>query len=102
MNRRVYTGIFVGLVFLAFGLLTGCSSSSKSTPPPPTILITAASGGGQLETVGTAFANALVANVTSNGTAANGVSVAFAVPASGASCTPSATTATTDSTGNAS
>ena len=102
MNRRAYTGIFAAVVCLAFGLLTGCSSSSKSTPPPPTIAISASSGGQQLETVGTPFTNPLVANVTSNGTAATGVTVTFAVPSSGASCTPSATTATTDSSGNAS
>ena len=104
MNRRVYTGIFVAVVCLAFGSLTGCSSSSSKTPPPPpTIAITAASTSTpQLAAVSTALVNPLVANVTSNGTAASGVTVTFAVPASGASCTPSATTATTDSSGNAS
>ena len=40
--------------------------------------------------------------MTSNGTADIGVTVTFAVPATGASCTPSATTATTDANGNAS
>ncbi len=35
MNRRIYAGIFVAVVCLAFGLLTGCSSSSSAPPPPP-------------------------------------------------------------------
>lgn len=103
MNRRVYTGIFVAVVCLAFGLLTGCSSSSSSKTPPPTILVTAANGSTpQSATVGAAFANPLAVNVTSNGTAASGVSVTFAVPATGTSCTPSAASATTDANGNAS
>src|SRR5580700_528385 len=100
MSRRVYTGIFVVMVGLSFGLLTGCSSSSSKTPP--TVLISASSGGGQSAAVGTAFTNPLVANVTSGGAAASGVTVTFAGPATGASCTPSSTTATTDASGNAS
>ena len=54
--------------------------------------------------VGDAFANMLVATVTSNGTAASGVTVTFTpVPGrAGQSCTPSATTATTASDGTAS
>jgi hypothetical protein len=100
MSRRVYTGIFVVMVGLSFGLLTGCSSSSSKTPP--TVLISASSGGGQSAAVGTAFTNPLVANVTSGGAAASGVTVTFAAPATGASCTPSSTTATTDASGNAS
>ena len=35
MNRRIYTGIFVAVVCLGIGLLTGCGSSSSKTPPPP-------------------------------------------------------------------
>ena len=97
MNRRVYTGILAAVVCLSLGWLTGCNSSSRRT-----IVITATSGGGQSATVGTAFANPLVANVTSNGAAASNVTVTFAAPASGASCTPSANTATTDANGNAS
>lgn len=35
MNRRIYTGIFVAVVCLGFGLLTGCGGSSSTPPPPP-------------------------------------------------------------------
>jgi len=102
MNRQTYAGILaLVLVFLAFGFLTGCSSSSST--PPPVIAITATGGGGQTANVGQAFANPLVANVTSNGTAASGLTVTFSAPAtSGASCTLSSTTVTTDANGNAS
>ncbi len=97
MNRKLYTGILVAIVCLAFGLLTGCSSSS------PTYSITAASGSTpQTQTEGEAFAVALGVNVTSGTTPASGVTVTFAAPSSGQSCALSATTATTDSNGNAS
>ncbi|MGA7926072.1 MAG: hypothetical protein WCA20_08755 [Candidatus Sulfotelmatobacter sp.] len=107
MNRNCTSILASILVCLAFGFLTGCSSSSSSTPPPPpppTIAITATSGSGQTANVGDAFTNMLVATVTSNGTAASGVTVTFTpVPGSvGQSCTPSATTATTASDGTAS
>jgi hypothetical protein len=107
VNRKTYINIFAaGLICLTFGLLTGCSNSSSSTPPPnnnqtPTVAITVSTGSGQSAPVGTAFANPLVANVTSNGTAASGVVVTFSAPASGASCALSSTSATTDSNGNA-
>src|SRR5208282_5477967 len=87
------------------GFLTGCSSSSSTTPPPPPIIaIAATSGSGQKANVGDAFTNMLVATVTSNGTAAGGVTVTFTPVAgsAGQSCTPSATTATTASDGTAS
>jgi hypothetical protein len=106
VNRKTYISIFASaLVCLTFGLLTGCSSSS-STPPPnnnqtPTIAISVSSGSGQSAQVSTAFAQPLVATVTSNGTAASGVTVTFSAPTSGASCALSATTATTNSSGNA-
>jgi hypothetical protein len=103
MNRNFTCILALILVCAAFGLLTGCSS--PSTPPPtPTIAITATSGSGQTATVGDAFTNMLVATVTSNGTAASGVTVSF-LPISGSagqSCTPSAATATTASDGTAS
>jgi hypothetical protein len=105
VNRNFTSILELILVSLVFGLLTGCSSSSSSTtPPPPTIAITATSGSGQKANVGEAFTNKLVATVTSNGTAASGVTVTFTpVPGSaGPSCTPSATTATTASDGTAS
>jgi hypothetical protein len=106
MNRN-FTGILgLILVCLVFGFLTGCSSSgsSNTTPPPPTIAITATSGSGQSATVGEAFTNMLVATVTSNGTAASGVTVTFTPVAgsAGQSCTPSATTVATASDGTAS
>jgi hypothetical protein len=97
MNRKIYSGIVVAIVCLTFGLLTGCSSSSS-----PTLAISATGGTPQTQTVGEAFSTALAVNVTSNGAPATGVTVTFAPPSSGQSCTPSATTATTDSNGNAS
>ena len=104
MNRSFTSILTLILVCLALGLLTGCGSSSSKTPPPPTLAISATSGSGQKANVGDAFTNMLVATVTSNGTAASGVTVTFTpVPGSaGQSCTPSATTATTASDGTAS
>ena len=108
MNRNFTSILALILVCLAFGFLTGCSSSGSSNtappPPPPTIAITATSGSGQTATVGEAFTNMLVATVTSNGTAASGVTVTFTPDAgsAGQSCTPSATTVTTASDGTAS
>jgi hypothetical protein len=87
------------------GATTSASFALTNTStPPPTIVITAGSGSGQSTQVGTAFTAALVANVTSNGTALSGATVTFAAPASGsgASCALSATTGTTDPSGNAS
>ncbi len=106
MNRNFSSILALILVGLAFGFLTGCSSSSSTPPlpPPPTLAITATSGSGQKANVGDAFANMLVATVTSNGAAASGVTVTFTpVPApAGQSCIPSATTVTTASDGTAS
>jgi len=104
MNRNFTSILALILVCLAFGFLPGCSSSSSTPPPPPTIAITATSGSGQTATVGNAFTNMLVATVTSNGTAASGVTVTFTpvVGSTGQSCTPSATTVATASDGTAS
>ena len=106
MNRNFTSILALILGSLVFGFLTGCGSSSNSstTPPPSTVAITATSGSEQKANVGDAFTNMLVATVTSNGTAASGVTVTFTpVPGSaGQSCTPSATTATTASDGTAS
>ncbi len=104
MNWNFTSILALILVSLVFGFLTGCSSSSSTTPPPPTLAITATSGSGQTANVDDAFTNMLVATVTSNGTAASGVTVTFTpVPGSaGQSCTPSATSATTASDGTAS
>ena len=103
MNRHFTSILALILVCLVFGFLTGCGSSSSSTPPP-TIAISATSGSGQTATIGNAFTNMLVATVTSNGTAASGVTVTFTPDAgsAGQSCTPSATTVTTASDGTAS
>lgn len=107
MNRRIYLSILASaLICLTFGVLTGCSSSSSTTttPPPPTIAITAASGDAtQNAAISTAFPNPLGVNVTSNGSPDTGVTVTYAAnTVSGATCTLSATTATTDANGNAS
>ena len=102
MNRKVYGILALTLVFLAFGLLTGCSSSSSSAPPPPPVIeIAATSGGGQMQTITEAFPSSLLATVTSNGTPASGISVTFSAPSSNASCTLSATSVTTNSSGQA-
>jgi len=105
MNRNFTSILALILVCLVVGFLTGCSgSSSTTTPPPPTIAIKATSGSGQSATVGETFTNKLVATVTSNGTAASGVTVTFTPVAgsAGQSCTPSATTVATASDGTAS
>src|SRR5580692_8182294 len=107
MNRDFTSILALILVCPVFGFLTGCggnSGGSNTPPPPPTIAISATSGSGQTANVGDAFTNMLVATVTSNGTAASGVTVTFTPVAgsSGQSCTPSATTATTASDGTAS
>jgi len=104
MNRNFTSILALILVCLAFGFLPGCSSSSSTPPPPPTLAITATSGSGQTATVGEAFTNMLVATVTSNGTAASGITVTFTPDpgSAGQSCTPSATTATTASDGTVS
>ena len=71
--------------------------------PVTAAAITAVSGGGQSAIIGTAFANPLVVNVTdSSGNPVSGVTVTFTALASGASADLSSTTATTDSSGNAS
>ncbi len=69
----------------------------------PAAAITAVSGGGQSTIIGQAFANPLTVNVTdASNNPVSGVTVTFSAPTSGASATPSSTTATTDSSGNAS
>jgi hypothetical protein len=78
MTLRKSILLFIGLGMIAF--LVACSSSSHTTPPP-TIAIAATSGGGQNAVVGVAFANPLVATVTSNGTATGTPSVTFTAPA---------------------
>ena len=104
MNRNFTSILALILVSLVFGFLTGCGSSSSTPPPPPSIAIMATSGSGQTANVGDAFTNMLVATVTSNGTAASGITVTFTPDpgSAGQSCTPSAKTVTTGSYGAAS
>ncbi|HWW15609.1 MAG TPA: hypothetical protein VN310_13180 [Candidatus Dormibacteraeota bacterium] len=78
MTLRKSILLFIGLGMIAF--LVACSSSSHTTPPP-TIAITATGGTGQMAVVGVAFANPLVATVTTNGTASGAPSVTFTAPA---------------------
>jgi len=100
MTLRKSILLLLGLGMIAF--LVACSSS-RHTTPPPTIVITATGGTPQSAQVGTAFAAALQATVTSNGAPASGVSVTFTAPAAepnGTFATGGATdTETTDSTG---
>ena len=79
------------VLFLSLGAiasLIACSSSSTNpvTGNSPDISIAATGGNGQSATVGKAFANPLVATVTSNGSPASGASVSFTAPSSGPSC----------------
>jgi hypothetical protein len=85
-TSRVYASLLVVLACLTTGFLSSCSNSSLTTSPPATIAITVKSGSPQNAAISTAFANPLVANVTSNGTPASGVTVTFSAPGSGASC----------------
>ena len=108
MNRKVYASIPVLCACLAASFLSGCGGSGKkttTTTTTTTVAIAATSGGGQSAPVSTAFANKLVATVTSNGTAASGVTVTFTAPSSGASGTfangNATETDTTDSSGAA-
>src|SRR5262249_3959626 len=103
MTRKLYSGIVTVLVCIVFGLLTSCGFSSRRVSPMDSPITTTVSGGsGQAQTVGEAFAHPLVARVSTNGTPTSGATVTFVVPLSGASCTPSATTATTDANGEVS
>ena len=101
---------FLKSIVLPIGLgmiaaLVACSSSSSTPPPPPpkTVLIAATSGSTQSAAVGAAFANPLVATVTTGGTPTSGLTVTFAAPSSGASGTfaGGVNTATTDANGKA-
>ncbi len=87
-------------VAVTSGTLTPFSFPETNTEGAATL--TATSGGGQSAAVTTAFANPFVATVTNGGNPVSGVSVTFAAPASGASCVLSATSVTTNASGNAS
>lgn len=105
MNRNFTSILALILVCPIVGFLMGCGgSSSRTTPPPPSTAIEATSGSGQSATGGQTFTNKLVATITTNGTAASGVTVTFTPVAgsAGQSCTPSASTIATASDGTAS
>jgi hypothetical protein len=90
-----YAGI-PALICVALGFLTSCGGSSSPSPTS----ISEANGTRQSAAFGEAFAEPLVATVTSNGTPAAGVEVTFTAPASGASGTFANGEATeTDTTG---
>lgn len=103
---KLRQSIFLGITLTLVSVFVACSgSNSTTTPPPPTISIAATAGNSQSAAIGQAFATALQATVTSNGSPASGVSVTFTAPSSGASGTfatsPSAATdtETTNSSG---
>ena len=103
MSRRICTSTIAALVCFALGLMMGCAGGSHVTVE--TITITPTGGSGQNTTVGAAFANKLVAKVTTGGSPTKGVSVIFTAPSSGAGgafANGMATeTDTTDANGNA-
>ncbi|MGH7227500.1 MAG: SBBP repeat-containing protein, partial [Gemmataceae bacterium] len=81
----------------------GFTMKFSATAAGSAAAISAVSGGGQSATIGAAFANPLVVNVTdASNHPVSGATVTFTAPASGASASFSSTTATTDSSGNAS
>ena len=98
MNRKVYLSI-LSVIFIA--ALAACGGGSKTVTPVETIAVT--SGSGQSTVVSTAFANPLVATVSTGGVPNAGVAVTFTAPSSGASGTfnsgSTTATVTTDSNG---
>lgn len=78
LRKSIYLAIALGMA----AALVACGGNNL-----PVIGITATSGGGQSTTQGTAFAQPLVATVTSNGSPANNVQVTFTAPPGGATCT---------------
>lgn len=101
--RSVSALIVSALIFSTLTFLTSCSSSSSSsTPPAKVVAIAATSGGGQSAQVGAAFANPLVATVTTGGTPTSGVSVTFTAPAAEPNGTFAGAVATDTETTNAS
>lgn len=82
------------------GVTPTASFSLTNSPPAP--VITVSSGSGQQATVGTAFANPLVALVMQGGSPLSGATVTFTAPSSGASGTFANGTAIDTETTNAS
>jgi hypothetical protein len=99
--RLFHVGILGALAVVGTGFLTSCSSNTQVTKTP-TIAIAVKSGSGQSTAVNMAFANPLVATVTSNGSPSSGVTVTFSAPGSGATCALASSTVTTDASGDAS
>ena len=103
MNRKLCSTAI--LATLLMGL--GCTTGAKNNPfgnVTPVQAVTTNSGTPQSHSVDGAFAQPLVAMVTSNGTPTAGIVVTFTAPATGASGTfadtgKSTTTATSDATG---
>lgn len=81
---------------------TSAANFSLTNTAAAAPVIAVSSGSGQSATVSTAFTNKLVALVTTNGTPANGVSVTFTAPSTGASGTFGNGTATETDTTNSS
>jgi len=105
LNHRNLAGLVICLGMIANLVACGGSSSKTTTPPPPppTVSIAATSGSSQSAAVSAAFAQPLVATVTTGGTPTKGVTVTFTAPSSGASGTfaGGVNTATTDANGKA-
>lgn len=99
MNRKICWSM-VCVIFIA--ALCACGSGNNKVPPPVETIV-ATSGSAQSTVIATAFANPLVATVSTGGTPDSGVVVTFTAPASGASGTfnsgSTTATATTDSNG---
>jgi hypothetical protein len=99
MNRKAYWSVLCVIFIMA---LAACGGNGTKTPPP-TEIISVTSGSGQSAVINTAFANPLVATVSTGGVPNAGVAVTFTAPGSGASGTfnSGSTTAmvTTDANG---
>ena len=83
MNRKINLSI-LSVIFIA--ALAACGGNGTKIPPPVE-MITVTSGSGQSAVVSTAFANPLVATVSTGGVPNAGVAVTFTAPGSGASGT---------------
>ena len=83
MNRKTYWSVLCVIFIMA---LAACGGNGTKIPPPVE-MITVTSGSGQSAVVSTAFANPLVATVSTGGVPNAGVAVTFTAPGSGASGT---------------
>lgn len=98
MNRKISWSV---LCVIVIAMLGACGGGNTTPPPVETIVMT--SGSGQTAVISTAFANPLVATVSTGATPNSGVVVTFTAPASGASGTfgsgATSAMATTDANG---